>query len=392
MDVDKRIPGRLRSPPKTYSPSVRHTSPVQYNFEASSPSRDVSPIRARSPEKGSFFGQNIEEDELNDEDEDGELANVGATEITPELAERFKTLGVPCPEKLDIGTVETIIGVMGERTASWGKSVFVDAEGNPCHVEEYSLEYYQTKASPTWPKGAHCEGSPYYALFALLFWDIIFDATVPYVFQTPYQDAPLDITTEVFYISRKSAIDSRLKMIYHSPQTVDSPVARKIADTYFKWHGRACRGIDWARWKINDLQDISRCLGGPVLSMLCERFAIDYRFTHSGLPDLLLWNPDTNKAKLVEVKGPGDRLSEKQKIWIDALSSRGCDIVTLYVKKDAAVSSSSTTAASSSTSNSAVVSPPSGAPTASSSCPSLKRKSSSSSPTKAKIIVVEDEE
>lgn len=40
--------------------------------------------------------------------------------------------------------------------------------------------------------GWHCEGSPLHALFALLLWDELF-RDIPEVFQTPYQDSPLDL-------------------------------------------------------------------------------------------------------------------------------------------------------------------------------------------------------
>jgi hypothetical protein len=36
----------------------------------------------------------------------------------------------------------------------------------------------------------------------------------------------------------------------------------------------------------------------------------------SGLPDLTLWNPETEEIWFVEVKGPGDKLSFKQILWI----------------------------------------------------------------------------
>jgi fanconi-associated nuclease 1 len=39
-----------------------------------------------------------------------------------------------------------------------------------------------------------------------------------------------------------------------------------------------------------------------------------------GMPDLLLWRPgEAGGAKLVEVKGPRDRLSEQQRAWLLAL-------------------------------------------------------------------------
>lgn len=39
-------------------------------------------------------------------------------------------------------------------------------------------------------------------------------------------------------------------------------------------------------------------------------------FAAGGLPDLLLWRPSDKSAKLVEVKGPRDRLSHQQRFWL----------------------------------------------------------------------------
>lgn len=40
------------------------------------------------------------------------------------------------------------------------------------------------------------------------------------------------------------------------------------------------------------------------------------RSVTGGLPDLLLWRPSDKTAKLVEVKGPRDRLSPQQRFWL----------------------------------------------------------------------------
>lgn len=49
------------------------------------------------------------------------------------------------------------------------------------------------------------------------------------------------------------------------------------------------------------------------------------------MPDLLLWNPARLKAKLVEVKGPRDRLSEQQRAWAHALTQGGLEVEVLKV-------------------------------------------------------------
>lgn len=50
-----------------------------------------------------------------------------------------------------------------------------------------------------------------------------------------------------------------------------------------------------------------------------------------GMPDLLLWNINTCKAKLSEVKGPRDRLSEQQRAWINALIDAEVDVEVLKI-------------------------------------------------------------
>ena len=45
-----------------------------------------------------------------------------------------------------------------------------------------------------------------------------------------------------------------------------------------------------------------------------------------GMPDLLLWNAERREAKLSEVKGPRDRLSEQQRAWAGALAAGGLHI------------------------------------------------------------------
>ena len=46
-----------------------------------------------------------------------------------------------------------------------------------------------------------------------------------------------------------------------------------------------------------------------------------------GMPDLLLWRPSDRRAKLSEVKGPRDRLSEQQRAWAAALSGAGLQVL-----------------------------------------------------------------
>jgi hypothetical protein len=50
-----------------------------------------------------------------------------------------------------------------------------------------------------------------------------------------------------------------------------------------------------------------------------------------GLPDLVLWQPEQRRLRLVEVKGPRDRLSEQQSAWLSALGAAGVEVRGLWL-------------------------------------------------------------
>ncbi|RKO84673.1 hypothetical protein BDK51DRAFT_11527, partial [Blyttiomyces helicus] len=108
----------------------------------------------------------------------------------------------------------------------------------PVSVEELALEHYRREG---W-KGFHSENSIITTLWGMLFWDILFDDSVPGAFNSPYQAAPLDLFTEFFY--------------------------------------------DWKNFEKDDVLEIADCIGGPRLAKICGLFAKTY-FAHSGgVPDL----------------------------------------------------------------------------------------------------------
>ena len=47
----------------------------------------------------------------------------------------------------------------------------------------------------------------------ILFRTATFDSSVPHVFQTPYQNAPLDFGTDAFYGARKNKIEELLELV-----------------------------------------------------------------------------------------------------------------------------------------------------------------------------------
>lgn len=134
------------------------------------------------------------------------------------------------------------------------------------------------------------------------------------------QTAPLDLETDGFYLTRESLIESHLKKI-------NDGMAEEMLITSWELHlGTNCRGVHWERHSLSELRAAVTCIGGPCLSSLCRHLAQDYKSWSSGMPDLLLWRfhgDYRGEAKLVEVKGPRDRLSEQQRAWLLLLMDCG---------------------------------------------------------------------
>ncbi|CAM8914894.1 unnamed protein product [Rhodiola kirilowii] len=191
------------------------------------------------------------------------------------------------------------------------KSRFYGNDGEQCGVEELALQYYAGVEGGEW-KGVHSESGIWLTIFGLLMWDIIF-ADVPNVFRSRFQTAPLDLDTDSFYLSRKDNIESHL-------QKIQAGMAEEILISSWQCNeGTSCKGVNWDRHSLSDLRAVVTCIGGSCLASLCRHLAQDYRSWSSGMPDLLLWRfhgDYTGEAKLVEVKGPRDRLSEQQHAWL----------------------------------------------------------------------------
>lgn len=161
-------------------------------------------------------------------------------------------------------------------------------------------------------------------------WDQIFQPGVPGVFQTIFQTAPLDLGDEAFYNGRVDSIDSRLREIRAAPL---GELGEQIRTSWDAHYELACRGVHWEFCAVEQLQAIAECVGGAVLAHIFDLLCHAYNEWSAGLPDLVLWN-DMGQCKLVEVKGPNDRLSSIQESWLGELASSGADVELLQVKED----------------------------------------------------------
>ncbi|CAB1429516.1 unnamed protein product [Pleuronectes platessa] len=231
----------------------------------------------------------------------------------------------------------TIRGQLFPHEGGMGKSRFLlhtNGEGEDshdatviCSVEELCLAHYRQQG---FDQGIHGEGSTFSTLFALLMWDVIFMEGIPDVFRNPYQTCPLDLYTDCFYENRKEAIDSRVQLL--SEASVET-LHTMMEDVWTSQEGKVCSLVNWELFSsLQHAQSLVSCLGGAFLGGVTARMSKDYRHCRAGLPDLVVWNTSVNICKLVEVKGPTDRLSQKQQIWLDELQKLGADVEVCHVE------------------------------------------------------------
>ncbi|XP_071070502.1 fanconi-associated nuclease 1 isoform X4 [Dasypus novemcinctus] len=246
---------------------------------------------------------------------------------------RFRHLLENLPE-MTVGDV-THVAITGQVCPQSGtsKSVFVlgaAAAGAPatvlCSVEELALAYYRRSG---FDQGIHGEGSTFSTLYGLLLWDVIYAEGIPDVFRNAYQAFPLDLYTDSFFANRGPALEARLQLMHRAPPET---LRTWVAATWQAQEGRVAALVSWDRFSsLQQAQDLVSCLGGPVLSGVCRRLASDFRHCRGGLPDLVVWSSQSRRYKLVEVKGPNDRLSHKQMIWLDELQKLGAEVEVCHV-------------------------------------------------------------
>ncbi|XP_025915160.1 fanconi-associated nuclease 1 isoform X2 [Apteryx rowi] len=196
-----------------------------------------------------------------------------------------------------------------------------------CSVEELALTHYRQNG---FDQGIHGEGSTFITLYGLLMWDIIFMDDIPDVFRNCYQMFPLDLYTDSFYENRRDAIEARLLQLH----TASSEMLTKlIADIWNTQEGKAAALVSWGRFiSLQQVQSLVSCLGGMFLSGVFRRLSKDLRHCRGGLPDLVVWSTHSSQFKLVEVKGPNDRLSYKQIIWLSELKKLGAAVEVCHVQ------------------------------------------------------------
>ncbi|SDM27240.1 VRR-NUC domain-containing protein [Franzmannia pantelleriensis] len=156
-------------------------------------------------------------------------------------------------------------------------------------------------------------------LFGLLCWEAIF-APLPGAFFHPFQRGPADLRREDFVGRRRERFDVCLA------QLEEGSYAATIRRHWHTKHGLASPFVDWQVLDETLLERALACLPAAHLERLFVRLLADIGTNRAGLPDLIQFLPEATQGpryRLIEVKGPGDRLQDNQRRWMAYFHTHG---------------------------------------------------------------------
>ncbi|XP_034951589.1 fanconi-associated nuclease 1-like [Chelonus insularis] len=192
-------------------------------------------------------------------------------------------------------------------------------------VEMLAAKHYQYNG---FSRNIHCEGKLPVTLFSCFFWNELYTIPVPGAFVCPYQIAPLDLFGSQFFANRQEQLNARIA----SAEDMDIEDFSNFLSVNYMM-SKEYMSLTYSLVELCDeFKDIIKCLGKKAVIGICKLVASNYCQWSSGFPDLFVWDTSDLKCKIVEVKGPGDTLSIKQKLWIKHLLEFGVDTEVCYVK------------------------------------------------------------
>ena len=163
------------------------------------------------------------------------------------------------------------------------------------------------------------------ALFGLLCWPAIF-APVPGAFFHDFHHGPVDLESGHFYGRRKKEFDECLSHLESDGYREGIWKCFKdkwgIQSPFVRWHQLDKTLLQWAL----------ACFPAAHLRAWFEWIIRDVKENRAGFPDLVQFWPEEGRYRLIEVKGPGDRVQDNQKRLLEYCVSHQIPVEVCWVK------------------------------------------------------------
>ena len=163
------------------------------------------------------------------------------------------------------------------------------------------------------------------SLFGLLCWEVIF-APLPGAFFHPFQRGPADLHSEDFHQRRAPLFAACLE------QLQDERYKATIRQRYAEKWGIQSPFVFWNLLSEELLEQALHCLPAEHLRYWFERLLLDIRANRAGMPDLIQFWPAEKTYRMIEVKGPGDRLQDNQLRWLAFCGEYQMPVTVCYVR------------------------------------------------------------
>ncbi|KTC24112.1 nuclease [Pseudomonas marginalis ICMP 9505] len=163
------------------------------------------------------------------------------------------------------------------------------------------------------------------SLFGLLCWEVIF-APLPGAFFHPFQRGPVDLHSEDFHQRRASLFAACFE------QLSDGRYKTTIRQRYAQKWGIQSPFVFWNLLSEELLEQALACMPAEHLRYWFERLLLDIRANRTGMPDLIQFWPAQKTYRMIEVKGPGDRLQDNQLRWLEFCGEYQMPVTVCYVR------------------------------------------------------------
>ena len=162
------------------------------------------------------------------------------------------------------------------------------------------------------------------ALFGLLCWPAIF-APVRGAFFHDFHHGPVDLESGHFYRRRREEFD-------HCLRHLDSGAHVNVIWKAFKqkW-GVQSPFVRWHQLDKTLLRWALECFPATHLRVWFEWILRDVKENRAGFPDLVQFWPEEGRYRLIEVKGPGDRVQDNQRRLLEYCVSHGMPVEVCWV-------------------------------------------------------------
>ncbi|KAA0955011.1 VRR-NUC domain-containing protein [Pseudomonas sp. ANT_H12B] len=171
----------------------------------------------------------------------------------------------------------------------------------------------------------YVENSLINSLFGLLCWPAIF-APLPGAFFHPFQRGPVDLLNEDFHVRRAQLFQCCLA------ELDDGRYLQTIPERYAGKWGVQSPFVFWGALSEELLDQALDCLPAEHLKHWFNRLLLDIKANRAGMPDLIQFWPQDKTYRMIEVKGPGDRLQDNQLRWLEFCHEHQMPIAVCYVQ------------------------------------------------------------